>query len=299
MITEEELRDRLHSESVGLEPRGDLLESLAEGHARKHRRARMGVVGGSIAATALVVTLLGGLLSNVEPAPIDPATLSDREIIEQAQRADAGARGRILHLKTTVRTPTGEESDMGFEAWAVRSGNQGRVVRSHGNLDTVVGPDGMETIDHGQRTVTTFLMPITDALGHIVPALGWGEPDHWLDDSYRKVMQLSLSVRRDGTEIHLFFDRDDGLRFDLVIDPKTYLPVTSTVEPRTGAGQRTRTTYEWLPATAANRKLMEHSIPPGYEVKTTDMTRRDGPQPGGPPRGSAPVHPPGTVLPSK
>ena len=71
MITEDELRDRLHAESVGSCRAAICFETLAEGHARKHKRARAGLIGGSLAATALVVALLGGLLTTGTPLPVE------------------------------------------------------------------------------------------------------------------------------------------------------------------------------------------------------------------------------------
>jgi hypothetical protein len=250
MITEDELRARLHAESASLTPRGDLVESLAEGHAHRHRRARIGLVGGSIAATALIVTLLGGLFTSGQPVPITSASPGEAEIIEQARQADAAGRSMILHIKATHSG--GGALDGGFESWVLRSETLGRVIVNWNGSDTVVKPDGQETIFFGDRTFDTSPERIDDAASR-VSGSGIGDISLWLKEP-------GLRVRTDQTGTHLVVQRG-SIKMDMLLDSKTYMPVGATF------GQYDMK-FDWLPATAENRKLLEHTVPPDFTKKT-------------------------------
>jgi hypothetical protein len=253
MITEDELRDRLKAESVRLMPRGDLVETLAKGHARRHKRARAGLIGGSLAATALVVALLGGLFTSAPELAISPASPGDQEIINRVREADRAARGMIMHFTTRDLDPG--RSDSGYETWALRSETLGRLKMKWNGADTVVKPDGKETIYPEKREAVWYPERIDDVGSHVTGS-GIGDVTDLLN-------QDSVRVRTaDGTGIHLTLQYHT-IAMEILIDPKTYLPAKMTTK-------QLEFTFDWLPATAENRALLEHTVPAGYTKKTNE-----------------------------
>jgi hypothetical protein len=255
MITEDELRDRLHAESVSLMPPGDLLKTLAEGHARRHKRARAGLIGGSLAATALVVALLSGLLTG-GTLPIEPAARSDAAIIERAQQAVAGTDNMILHILTTQRTVDGAQT---HDGWALRSENRARIHTANIADRTFSPPDLEEEVNYLTQTVITSRRPYGD-VGGLITGSGVGDPSSWLREQ-------PLAVNRTDAEIHLAGQRSGTTVRDVWLDPKTYLPTRA----KFGGYEMA---IEWLPATSENMRLFEHTVPPLF-------TRKEGPQSGG------------------
>jgi hypothetical protein len=256
MITEDELRDRLKAESVGLMPRGDLVETLAKGHARRHKQARAGLIGGSLAATALVVALLGGLFTSAPELAINPASPGDQEIINRVREADRAARGMIMHFTTRNLDPG--RPDSGYETWALRSETLGRVKMKWNGSDTVVKPDGKETINPETREAVWSPERIDDVGSHVTGS-GIGDVTDLLN-------QDSVRVRTDQTGIHLTLQYHT-IAMDILIDPKTYLPAKMTTT-------QFEFTFDWLPATAENRTLLEHTVPADYTKKTADSPKK-------------------------
>ncbi|MBP2320589.1 hypothetical protein JOF56_000974 [Kibdelosporangium banguiense] len=262
MITEDELRDRLHAESVRLMPRGDLLKTVAEGHARRHKRARAGLVGGSIAATALVVALLGGLFTSSTPLPIESASPGQAAIVRKAKQATAAANNMIMHVTTnnmiaqftpgtteghSVESPTVSTA----ASWALRSEKLARISWPD-KFDRIVRPGYKEEIDYPARTVGFFDgYRLGDDVVAEVSGSGVGDPNSWFD-------QIT-EVRPNDGGIHLIGVRR-GLRVEIWLDARTYLPNRAVFGNYTMA-------IDWLPATAENRKLLEHTIPDGFARK--------------------------------
>jgi hypothetical protein len=241
MITEDELRDRLRAESVSLMPRDDLLQAIATRHARRHKRARAGLIGGSLAATALVVALLGGLFTSGTPLPIDPASPGKAEIVKRAREATAAANNMIMHFSTDQ----GGSTVPSAESWALRSEKLARI-RWSDKSDKIVRPNYKEEIDYPRRTIWfNELYRVGDDVVAEVSGSGIGDPISWFDD----ITETSDT----GGDIHLAGKRM-GLKFDVWLDARNHLP------KRAVFGSYTMT-IDWLPATAENRKLLEHTIP--------------------------------------
>jgi hypothetical protein len=255
VITEDELRDRLKAESVSLMPRGDLLKTLAEGHARRHKRARAGLIGGSIAATALVVALLGGLFTGGTPLPIDPAAKSDAEVIKRAQEAVAGTNNMIMNILTTERTSGGAQT---HDGWALPSENRARIHTANVADRTFNPPDLLEEVNYLTQTVTTSRAAYAD-VGALITGSGVGDPSSWLRNQPRM-------VNRTESEIHVSAQKFGTMVLDVWLDPKTYLPKRAKL----GSFEMS---LQWLPATSENLRLLEHTVPP-------EFTRKEG-QPSG------------------
>ena len=245
MTVEDELRDRLHRAAAGVTTPGDLLPTLAEEHARRHRRARTAHVGGAIAATVLVAALLTGLFTASGPAlQVDTAD-GPAGTIARAQRATSAAGNLIAHLRT-------EQGGRWWDSWVLRNEKRARVVWPNAYDTTVKPPGTWEQIDYAKRTVsTTTGRDIGDAVtiesGTRTTRIG--DPDAWLREP-------SLAVRATGAEIHLVGTRF-GTVFEVWLDSTTYLPVRAVF-----GGYRM--SVEWLPATAENRALLDHTVPPGF-----------------------------------
>jgi hypothetical protein len=252
MITEDELRDRLKAESVSLMPRGDLLETIATRHAGRHKRARAGLIGGSIAATALVVALLGSLLTTGAPLGIDPASPGDKQIVERAKRATVAARTMIMHFYTDQGTSAGGTTAPTVESWALRSEKLGRI-RSEGRGDKIVRPPNFsEDVDYIDRTVTTQdKVAVDDVVPHVAGS-GITDPDSWFDGD--------LEVRGEGGDIRMAGQRM-GLKFEFWVDAKTYMLKRAVFGSY-------KMTIDWLPATAENRELLEHTVPADFKRQT-------------------------------
>jgi hypothetical protein len=245
MMTEDELRDRLRTEAAGVQPQGDLIESLARGHARRHRRARAGLAAGSLAATGLVVALMAGLFTSGTTLPVDTASQSDKQIIERAKAAYAATDNMIMNVNTT--------HSLGLHnGWVLRSEKQARMVLP-GVADTTFKPPGVrEEISYRDKIVITLPESIEDIVS-VVTGSGTGDFAPMLNDR-------TLTVRSTGDEIHLTVERF-GITMDIWLDPKTALPVRAKFDSYS-------MTFAWFPATEQNRKLLEHVVPPDFEKRT-------------------------------
>ncbi|ONI77316.1 hypothetical protein ALI144C_35265 [Actinosynnema sp. ALI-1.44] len=248
-MTEEELRDRLHADSVGIMPKKDLIRTLAHQHARRHKRAKVGLIGGSLGATALVVTLLVGLFTGGDPLRIESASPSKDEIVTRVREADQAATTMIMHFVTYQGQSADGTTPPRTESWALRSENRARIS-SPDRSDKIVRPGYMEEIDHRSRMVKVddqYRLG-DDVVAH-VSGSGIGDPKSWLSEGVRE-------VRTDGGDIHLVANRM-GVEFELWVDARTYL------SKRVVFGDY-RMTIDWLPATEENRRLLDHTIPAGF-----------------------------------
>jgi hypothetical protein len=268
MTIEDQLRDRLHDETTSLRPPGDLLESLARRHALRNRRARLGLAGASLTATALVAALFVSLLS-APPKPTPP--LNGTEVIQRARAADAAADGMIVHFVVNYAATYNVQ-----QVWALRSEQRGRSTYDSGSTgivmtDKTIQPPGvLETIDHLQFTVRTISISIdTDPIRGLLPG-GTGDLHSWLYSE-------PISVSQAGGEIHLVSpgDRmppggyDPALgtpmgEYDMTLDPATYLPKRVVFQ-----NPHITIDLDWLPATPQNRQYLEHTVPPGYQRTTS------------------------------
>nr|WP_042189705.1 hypothetical protein [Kibdelosporangium sp. MJ126-NF4] len=260
-MTEDDLRDRMRDASAGFAPRGDLLESLAEGHARKHKQVRRGVVGGSVAATALVITVLATVFTSAPlPEEVDPATMSHAEIIEKARKADANAKGKIMHyVATWPDQPRGGGRELNpaaynpIECWVLRSERRGRTsVRDYSEL--VVAPNQRELVEIPQRKVT--IMPGGEGDKDVVSSLSLsstGDPARILTDPATTVVEV-------GAEIHLRGSLYEH-QVDVWLDPKTFLP------KRTKQGVF-QFEYSWLPPTQENLRKLTFDVPSDFKRET-------------------------------
>ncbi|SMD16588.1 hypothetical protein SAMN05661093_05550 [Kibdelosporangium aridum] len=249
MMTEDDLREQLRDATADFVPRDDLLESLADRHARQHKRVRRGLIGGSAAAIAVVAVLLGTVFTNT-PAPVtvDPATLTEAEIIEKARAADAAAQGMIVNF--TTEGPSWPKS----ESWALRSERLGRSAQP-GVSDMMATPDRRELIDFHRRTVTTFRGGSDNDVVSSVSASGTGDPGKALQNDTIRLVGV-------GAEIHLRGKIFENLRtVDIWLDRKTFLPTRSVQGVLT-------ITYKWLPATEENRKNLVHEAPRDFTYET-------------------------------
>jgi hypothetical protein len=269
MMTEEELRDQLHDASAGCTPHDGLLDSLADRYARKQKRVRRGLIGGSVAATALVVTLLGTLFpSDSLPAELDPAAMSDAEIIQKARDANANAQGLILNFTTDwgAQNHKAEPGQFGpTESWALRSAGLGRMVRQ-GETDTMVKPGIREEINYRTRKVTTYRGDTDKDVVSSVSASGSGDPGAILANDQVKVVSVDAEIHLSGVTYQT--------PFDVWLDRRTFLPVRSTKGVL-------KISYKWLPATEENRKNLTHEAPQEFAYESFPPDGIPIPQPGG------------------
>jgi hypothetical protein len=96
-----------------------------------------------------------------------------------------------------------------------------------------------------------------------VAGTGITDPDSWFDGD--------LEVRREEGDIHFAGSRM-GLQFDFWVDSKTYML------KRAVFGSYTMT-IDWLPATAENRELLEHTAPPDFKRQTREEKLQNEPIP--------------------
>ncbi|RSM68647.1 hypothetical protein DMH04_47070 [Kibdelosporangium aridum] len=270
-MTEDDLRDRLRAATADLTPHDDLLESLADKHARQHKRARRGLIGGSVAAgavaaavlsIAVIAAVLGALFTHTPAAvTVDPATLTEAEILAKAREADAAAQGMIVNFTTEGASWPKSES------WALRSERLGRVIQL-GVSDMMVTPDRRELIDFHRRTVTTFRGGSNSDVVPSVSASGTGDPGKALRNDTIQVIGV-------GAEIHLRGKIFEHLQtVDIWLDRDTFLPTRSVQGVLT-------ITYKWLPTTAENRKNLVHEAPRDFTYE--DFPPLGSPIPGTPP----------------
>ncbi len=254
MTLEDRLRDRLRSETAGLQPPGDLIDTLSRGHARRFKRARLTLAGGSLVATAIVAILLVGLLASPPP----PQPLNAAEVLQRAKAADAAATGKIIHFRVTTDAMYNV-----YEVWALRSEHIGRGTSDSGSdhaivSDSVVRAGRIETVNYVTRTVQTSDTANDDLVEVLMPPLV-SDPAKWPLDP-------QVSVTRQGGEIHLAAPGREGPddpsgSFDVVLDPQTYLPVRGTFMGTLKAE------ITWLDATPENRQQLTHAVPPDFQQR--------------------------------
>ncbi|WP_173138719.1 hypothetical protein [Kibdelosporangium persicum] len=243
-MTHDELRARLRDASADLAPRDDLLKSLAEGHVRRHKRVRRGLIGGSVAATVLVAALLGTMLTgSPPPEQVDPARPTPAQILAKARAADEAAQNMIMCFGS------GGGPQWRSNGFALRSENLGRVTQL--GSDLIARPDGLRQVDHSRRTVLFTRMPGADAIRHLfVP--GTGDARWWLRED-AKVQSVSI-----GKSIHLTMSAPTGFtEYQVYLDLETFLI-------RQVVADGVLLNYWWLPATNENRERVAQSIPPDY-----------------------------------
>lgn len=255
MMTEDELRDRLHAGSVGIRPGDGLVETLAKEHARRHRRARTSLIGGSVAATALVVALLASLFTDTGPTlEVAPATPpSDAEILKRAIDADKAAHNMIVHFRADealypvsgdgmATSPTAKP-----DLWTLRAENRARILWP-GVADTTIRPGLYEYVHFGRRLAVydDTYQPTGDLVTGLTRS-ALGGPDMWLLQGLRK-------TERHGDEIRLI---GHGNGIEVWVDARTYLIKRAVVGGKTA-------TVDYLPATAENRELLVHTVPDGF-----------------------------------
>ncbi|ALG06873.1 hypothetical protein [Kibdelosporangium phytohabitans] len=262
-MAEEELRDRLHADLVGVQPRKDLLQTIAHQHARRHKRARAGLIGASLAATALVVALVAGsLFAGDDPLPIQAAVPSDAEILQRARDADNATSNMIMHVVAdSGLSPTRGQAADGttppkMDVWYMRSENRARILWP-GSVDMTVKPNLLETVDLSRKTVTydDNYQPSGDMFS-ILTGSATGGPETWFQHPLR------VAAKNDS-EIVL-----GGTGFDLVVDARTYQI------KRNSFGSLTLL-VDWLPGTDENRKLLEHAVPADF-TRTLQRTHNPG-----------------------
>ncbi|WP_132119700.1 hypothetical protein [Actinocrispum wychmicini] len=257
-MTEDELRARLHGESAGLRPRGDLVEILARGHARRYRRGTVGLIGSSLVATAAVVAMLVGVFSTAgSTLPVDPAAPGDQQIIAAARQAEEAAGNMIIN--SVADQGDGKK----VEGWALRSEKLARLVNPD-VYDTTVDAAGIrEEINYPAKTVTTYPEQVTDIVAASTPS-GVGDPHSWLHEP-----SLAVHRAKDGTP-YLTVDRF-GVRATIWLDERTNLP-------REMDYGSFKIQFKWLPATDENRARLTHTVPPTF-------VRKNGPDNPIPPTG--------------
>lgn len=256
MMTEDELRERLNREVAGIRPRGDLLESLAHRHARRHRYAAVRLIGSSLAASAAAVAIVVGVFASFAGGPtlqVDPAGQTDAQIIAAARRADESAHNMIINVVF-------EQGGKKKEGWALRSEKRARVTES-GVSDTTFSAAGVqEEVNYQTKTVTTYRnQPAYDVVVFATPT-GLGDPHGWLHDP-------SIAVHRgkDGT-VYLSANWH-GAPLTVWLDSRTGLP--KEVEYGTQVIQ-----LRWLPATDTNRELLTHTVPPNFTPSVYSSSTR-------------------------
>ncbi|MEV4318496.1 hypothetical protein [Actinocrispum sp. NPDC049592] len=257
MTLEDQLRDRLRAETAELRPPGDLLDTLSRGHARRFKRARLTLAGGSLAATAVVAVLLVGLLASPPAPPArPPQPLNVAEVLQRAREADAAATGKIIYFRVTNDAMYNVQ-----EIWALRSERIGRATSDSGSdhkivEDRVFRTGSIETVDYRDKTVRSIDVSNDEEVVIALMPPVIRDPKEWLVDPH-------LSVTQRGGEIHLI---SPGTKrpelylspFDVVLDPRTYLPVRGTFE------EHLRVEITWLDATPENRERLAHTVPPDF-----------------------------------
>jgi hypothetical protein len=245
MMTEDDLREQLHQEAASVRPPGDLIPTLAAGHTRRYQRTQRMKMGGAAAAIVAVVTVLTSVFAAGGPTSSQPGSSS--EIIKRAKEADASARNMILHSTIDRGGPMNN-----FEEWQQRAAKQ-RRSSGPGGFDAVERPDGSrEWMDYSTKTwgITPKWNPPLDppfdsTVTSQFQAKDWyDEPDLIVDPPSNG--QVRLGVHSHGTSRYLW------------LDARTYLPV------RFEGLAHDRITFEWLPPTADNLKLLTHTIPPDF-----------------------------------
>src|ERR1043165_5954234 len=252
MMTEDELRDRLHAGSVGIQPSDGLVETLAHEHARRHKRARAGLIGGSLATTALVVAVLASLFTTTDPVlVVQPAASDDAEIINRAGQADKAAHNMIMHLKADtglyVEPGLAGGTPLQAELWVLRAENRARILWP-GKADTTIRPGLYESINFAARQAAydDTYQPTGDIVSSLTGS-ALGGPEMWFQQGLRK-------VQHNGAEIGLI---GEGSGMQVWVDAKTYLIKRAVFGGRT-------ITVDWLPATAENRELLAHTVPADF-----------------------------------
>jgi hypothetical protein len=254
MMTEDELRARLQDASGGIAPQDDLLDTLAAEHARRHKRVRTGLIGGSVAAAALVVTVLGSLFAGGALLPIEPGIPGKDEVVKRAQDATDAADTMILSLRTDQGQSADGTRPPTVQSWALQSEWSARSLFP-GRVDTTFRAPGIrEDIDYlTRKVVINDRYDLGPDIVANVSGSGVGDPGSWLRDQIDE-------VRADGAEIHLA-GRRMGLKFEVWLNSRTYLPTRAVFGSYTMA-------LEWLPATPENRRLLEHTVPPDFPTET-------------------------------
>lgn len=251
MMTEDDLREQLRQEAAFVRPPGDLIPTLASGHARRHRRAARMRMGGVAVATVLVATGMTTVFSASGPSSVRSATAqTSAEIIQRAKEADTAAEKMIVHATTT-------EGDKGVhDGWAQRSSGLSRITKS-GVYDTVRKADGTrEEVDYTRKVVLTFgKTPAVDSFGDVVGS-GMVQPKDWYAEPSLKVDQpangqIRLTMRRYGMDMRLW------------LDSRTYLPARAEYGTY-------ETTFEWLPPTNDNLAKFAHEVPPDFPHEDGD-----------------------------
>jgi len=245
MMTEDDLHNRLHQEAASVRPPDDLMETLAVGHARQHRRAARLKVGGTAAAIVAIATVLTSVFATSGGPSVQTAAVPTRaEIIQRAQEADTAAKGMVLH------TTTIEGSGAVHDGWVQQSTNLSRITRVDVD-DTVRKPDGSrETVDYVAKAVRTSpkepaVVPFYDVVGSGLLAPGaWYQTEGLVVDPPQGG-QVRLTLPLNGVPAHLW------------LDLRTYRPA------RAEYGSN-RTAFEWLSPTAENLALLNHTVPSDY-----------------------------------
>lgn len=257
------IRAELRRDVADLRPPADLLSVLNARHRGRvigGRVVQVCLSGVAIVVVAVLAFAMGGEVANQSPAA--PATPASTQIGERIRAAIDGAKGSILHLQGSDRT------EQTLESWTLASTGRTRALlftQGELELDKVEEQrpgdrDDVETIDFRRRVVTV-------ADSEWVQQRTFVSVSHAFQNGYDLAAQLAGSVTYTDGRVRTIGDRQvyavvaiqDGDRVsELLVDSRTYLPIRYNDEY--GA----LLYFEWLPPTADNLGLLNHSIPDGF-----------------------------------
>ena len=242
--------------------------SAGDDQDRLRRRHRRGVTPARWGAAAAAVLLVGVVAVNLAVAPSDPpaTTTSETILVQRIVAATDGASAdSVLHVVDQQVSPDGARQTV--EVWIdetsgasrfLRRDAQGRPVLDAGPLR---GPTASSTTHTGQRTVDHCARRYVDHLDTGAASLD-------IDAGGLGTLQDLVSagaLTEDGTEVVdgrtlVRLTSSDGV---LWVDPASYRPVASRGR-YAGTGERYEQTYEYLPRTEANLRLLQPHVPDGF-----------------------------------
>lgn len=232
-------------------PDWDAIVAAADVRRRARRPAETRVL--RVAAATSTVAAIALVLVSTLPGNGPPAASA----VERAEAALAAPRGAILHTvaRTVTHGPAGRETGT-TETWQLMS-----------------APFDSREVSRGREIGTINGRPVayiaeTDTILTLAPGVEAPAPDRPTGDESSRLRNVMLRLLRSGEAREagrVTIDGREGIRIvssenplRMVVDARTYRPLEWEIVSDDGIRSTTRfETYEWLPATRANRALLD------------------------------------------